>query len=634
MATPPTEARFDVLLLTRPRRRRMGSVALPELPRNVAIQRWSSLLPAPILTHLSWERATSMAERMTSAGMRVRITPAVIERWPERVAAMPLDHAPLLRLLGGETHPTATRRFLNAAHADSAPPIHVDSAGDLLGQLRGWLYTAHTATSWWPRHRAWGALCGALEIWRDPDAIEVAVDYTRAHLDELPAWLRTTSEIHRDPERRAAGATWPLIGALCSDDLRSAAPLPPNAQELDLTLCTSMHLHKPLIDHLRAGQLRRLGLGGTEIIVNELRAMVDAELLTRLTHLDLRGAAHAAAALPELLARPEAPRLTHLLLNGTSPRPATLRATLASPGAHTLTHFDLSHTSRGVSLLGALIEAPSPLHTLTLRDAELHGEALETLLGSQSRLTHLRCLDVSHNRIHEQPPALNIAAGLQALEHLGLADNGLSVDHVGRLVRPMRGALHSLDLRHNPLGDHSVGLLAESAIASQLTTLRLDDAQLGDVAAAVLAQAPALERLTTLTLSHNQLGPRAAALLAASPRLRALRSLDLSANPLGDQGVVALASAPWLAQLRHLSLWHVGLGPQGALALAEAPLEHLETLTLNANALGHQGLQALLGAPWMAHLRELHLRHIDLDEASIATLRDTPALARLDFCAL
>lgn len=91
--------------------------------------------------------------------------------------------------------------------------------------------------------------------------------------------------------------------------------------------------------------------------------------------------------------------------------------------------------------------------------------------------------------------------------------------------------------------------------------------------------------------------------LANCAHLVHVESLNLDGNRIGTDGIRALASSPYLTKLRRLNLAR--------------------------NSLGLDGLRALLRAPWLPQLQALSLAENDLDGNAIAEFLGDPATACL-----
>ncbi len=109
-----------------------------------------------------------------------------------------------------------------------------------------------------------------------------------------------------------------------------------------------------------------------------------------------------------------------------------------------------------------------------------------------------------------------------------------------------------------------------------------------------------------------------------------LRKLDLELNAIGTDGVRALLGAPAARGLRSLNLTaaHVNATSVEMLCRAEA-LANLECLILDENGLGSSATQFLVGAKHLGNLRRLSLAHNRLSPTCARDLAQSPHLRNL-----
>jgi hypothetical protein len=197
---------------------------------------------------------------------------------------------------------------------------------------------------------------------------------------------------------------------------------------------------------------------------------------------------------------------------------------------------------------------------------------------------------------HEAAAALCLKMGLRSCmalreeKHVSWYNKGLTADELALLgtLGSVLPALESLYLIEPAAGPDGVQRLAEGLGAGALpsvTTLHLVSMHVGDAGASELAAAlgrGALPRLKILSLVKAAIGD--AALVALAPALRrlpALESLILDCNPFGDEGLAALVAPPppagapptttgGLAKLKALNLCHTQVTDAGCAALAAA----------------------------------------------------------------
>ncbi len=142
-----------------------------------------------------------------------------------------------------------------------------------------------------------------------------------------------------------------------------------------------------------------------------------------------------------------------------------------------------------------------------------------------------------------------------------------------------------------------------------------------------------LGRLAELDLSYLTLGTFGAEALAVSAFFRAceaqtltcgLRVLDLRYCRIGDSGLAALAASPGFGTLRRLHLQRNKLTAEGMRVLHR--FEHLTDLDLRYNAIGAEGVEALLEAPFIGSLTRLLLYRKDVSDDGVKLLARAPQL--------
>lgn len=291
-------------------------------------------------------------------------------------------------------------------------------------------------------------------------------------------------------------------------------------------------------------------------------------------------------------------------------------------------------------------------------------------------LTYMEFQEQSHKLLREAPwlpelEALTLArleppwATMRLLEALpegcklrALRMDGLWLEDLGpRLgrLRPLGWGLRRLVVHRANLGDRQLRELAQYLSAPSLRRLDLSHNYLTAHAAQAL-QGLGCQRLSSLLLRHNRLGDVGLEALASAPWLLGLRRLDVSLNGAHGPGALALTLAPWFTRLSHLSLAHnsieararrnllealpgrlvsldlsgVGLTDRDMETLARCRLPRLRRLAVAHNALTHQGLEALSGAPWFPRLRWLDLGHCRLGpKAGQLLARRAPHLSQV-----
>ena len=184
-------------------------------------------------------------------------------------------------------------------------------------------------------------------------------------------------------------------------------------------------------------------------------------------------------------------------------------------------------------------------------------------------------------------------------------------------------ALRILDLRYTRVTAEGIDALSSPCL--ELATLSLHGTGFDDAAAAALARWPKVGALKNFVAETNYwLTPAGIAILAEA-LAPGLESLWLGQNLVGVRGAVVLAGAEWphlraLVLRNNPTLQDSPIGPEGARALASAHLPALETLDLQGNAIGDQGLEALIDSGLAGRLKTLGLKHNHISREAAAAL--------------
>jgi uncharacterized protein (TIGR02996 family) len=228
---------------------------------------------------------------------------------------------------------------------------------------------------------------------------------------------------------------------------------------------------------------------------------------------------------------------------------------------------------------------------------------------------------------------------LERVRGLVFQGQDLHVDAVALLcASPLD--LHTLEFRHGNIPARAFDALRMPS----LRRLRLAAIQVDDSLAAVLSKrAPALEcllipghhlsagglaalqlpSLTELDLSYGRPGDEWVDGLIRA-QLRALRRLNLSGCEISHRKVLELTR---LAPLNELRFTAADLRDDALLALLEA--HPLRVLQAEGGRLTAQGLVTLARSPSAAHLEELYVRGVSIDDEAARALLESPHLARL-----
>ncbi|TMW57076.1 hypothetical protein Poli38472_003001 [Pythium oligandrum] len=149
--------------------------------------------------------------------------------------------------------------------------------------------------------------------------------------------------------------------------------------------------------------------------------------------------------------------------------------------------------------------------------------------------------------------------------------------------------------------------------------------------------------LELLDCEIGEAGCKAISEIVSTQKTPGLLTLNLDYNSdIGDHGVTALCDGLFSNTiLKKLHLDYCGIGPRGAVKLAQLlsmPQSALDTLSLNGNALGDEGLYHLsLGLARSQHLTSINLADngIRHDEEALTAFRDallrSKVLAHVDF---
>ncbi|MDB4927557.1 MAG: hypothetical protein JWM10_41 [Myxococcaceae bacterium] len=234
------------------------------------------------------------------------------------------------------------------------------------------------------------------------------------------------------------------------------------------------------------------------------------------------------------------------------------------------------------------------------------------LEAAQHRLSHLRELSIG-GRAEAHTMLLRCPA-LTGLRRLALSfprytGARCAPDLAALLAAPHLAHLNALALEGYDLPAASLAAFLEGP--QRLEHLRLQNASIeGAAGGAGLAGLAERHPLRSLELNDNALGPAGLRSLMASRGLDALHTLDLASTVPGDDGALALAANPRLGALRWLNLSTTdlegALHDDAAVGLARSTtLGSLETLIVNGQPLGAEGLAALLGSTSLRSLRAL-----------------------------
>ncbi|KAG8459931.1 hypothetical protein KFE25_010980 [Diacronema lutheri] len=305
-------------------------------------------------------------------------------------------------------------------------------------------------------------------------------------------------------------------------------------------------------------------------------------------------------------------------------------------------------------LARALPPCAAELRVSQLPSAELARALADRLEAKGAAALRLHVLQLDHSQLgradprsdaRTADPGAKSATGARALvralaqrdvpvEQLELRYAQLTADDAAELAPALtHGALRTLHLQGNPLGDGGVAALAAAlgarASPSGLRELHLGACGVGDEGAAALARgltAGRLCALRNLALPFNQLSDAAGAALGAALRdgreLNSLATLDLEGNAQLAAGAAAALADALGARAR---------ASAAAAAAGDDEPAGLESLNLRDTAAGDEGARAL-GAALAADppLRELTLSRCGVGDAGgVALANGVGANSRL-----
>ncbi len=640
---------FDLVVLTRaglrPAVEALGTRSTHVRQLKQVLESIRITLPGPLAVGLDRSTAQAIWQALSQQRIPALIVPAMGEVWDQRPGPINGRRSPLMRHLTQESHPGLTRRALAAEdHATvqirrlidqplgGDAPTHASTTFGTerpLDSLREHIYTLSASDSWWQRRRAWLAMMDELEAHQGDSEVEpLLLDYLRPRLEEIPPEDRplTQHHIQKSPPAVSGFAIGECHSARAWDLAIDNAK---HLKTLDLTL--QGNLYDQNWQWHPDARVQRLGLAGMSRQRSEFMAQAWAGRLNEVTHLDLRGNRDLLGALGECLQMGVMPRLEWLDISSASPRVRDLDTVLQHAERLRTLHADRVKASHP-QFMSALARATCPLERLSLREAQLHTDAIEQILGPTSALKSIQHLDLSFNgRLNELNLNFWDVLQVSGLKSLALAGTGMKSDALGMTLRALRAPIETLDIGFNPeLTDYGLGFVADAPFAGSLSTLRAVQCGFGALVGQILGQSPGLQALQHLFLDDNTLERHGFEALCAPNAALKLKTLGFGRNNVGEGGLEALFNAPWAGDLVELALWDNGLGPAAARQLAQAPLARIENLYLGCNALGDEGLEALLEAPWLGSLRELHLSGNQIGAKGAELLATCQGIAHLD----
>lgn len=243
--------------------------------------------------------------------------------------------------------------------------------------------------------------------------------------------------------------------------------------------------------------------------------------------------------------------------------------------------------------------------TLDVSENQITGASLRSLVASETRGARELFLD-GHGLGLEGLRALAGWTGLSETQFLGL-DGGVIGDEGASVLggSPFLGSVRFLRIHGADVGGEGLRALLGGLDRSEIEGLTLGENPIGKELGAIFAECGELPKMQELWLSR--VGAEAASLRGLEKvRWGGLRRLGLSGNALGDEGIEVLLGMPWIGGVEEWVLQEVGLTDKGARLLADAAsLKGLSALDIAENEVGDRGIQALARSGVGARLRWL-----------------------------
>lgn len=221
-----------------------------------------------------------------------------------------------------------------------------------------------------------------------------------------------------------------------------------------------------------------------------------------------------------------------------------------------------------------------------------------------------------------------VVAGLEQLGvQLSMSDP--PQDEAARIIA---GCPHLQNLRGLYLwfsiGDAGTEVLARSANLGRLRVLRLNADPISPSSIRTLASADWFRGLRELHLDDGLPEPSFEELCRSGP-YPALKTLSLTDNSFSIAAWQAFARSESFPALAAIDLTRGDLSNGRFAALAGARGFQPAALKLFACAIGRDGAESLVAAPWVGALRRLDLRHNDLGPSEVAAIGKCPDITRL-----
>ncbi len=231
---------------------------------------------------------------------------------------------------------------------------------------------------------------------------------------------------------------------------------------------------------------------------------------------------------------------------------------------------------------------------LDLSDNQISDDALSFIFESEN-LVHVEELYLGINFLTGQglvDVARSSQVRLTHLKTLVVSDNRLTDSSVAEFLRSKNfPSLEILDVGWNEVGNETAKVLGESTSFFALKKLEMERGYVDVEALKEMVQGSLMDQLQELNLSANKLKDEGVKVLASALKWKALKVLRLSQNMFGDEGAIALGESVSLAGLTHLYIGRNYFGPDGAQAIYESKtLKGLKTLVLKEGVESDPGL--------------------------------------------
>jgi hypothetical protein len=168
------------------------------------------------------------------------------------------------------------------------------------------------------------------------------------------------------------------------------------------------------------------------------------------------------------------------------------------------------------------------------------------------------------------------------------------------------GALVSLRLFNNDIGEAGALMLAECSNLKNLHTLWINNGKIGNDGIAALANSPHMANLRELSLCGNKLSFPGVRSLAESRFIRQLIELDLGKNLLQSNAIICLIDSGVVNHVTSLYFGYNQIGDDALIHLASWPqLNNVTDLNFEKNNIGDKGAIALCKSPYADNIQYL-----------------------------